>query len=406
MSPDVLVVGAGPAGSATALLLARRGWSVRILERSAFPRTKPCGECLSPGAVAAVARLGLLQQVRSLAPAEIEGWEVRSGEASGRGRFPAACGKGLALPRSLLDMAILSAARVAGAEIEEGVTVRSVGPPDAGRGRVLEVRSALGEPATYSGRVLVGADGLRSVVARATGGPRRPPRLRKLSLTLRIGGRRASSDLGLLALSDDVTVGLAPVSAAGNLWNLTLVVSSKRWGRAVAADPLGVALEQARRARLDWTEGPRVLAGPWASGPFDRPMRAVAAEGILLVGDAAGYYDPLTGQGIYRALRSAELAARAIDFDLRRKRQASGSFHGYRRRHAAAFRAGRLVQRAVETTVSRKRWRDLVVKRLGARPDVLSTLFSVTGDAQPAARLLGPDVLAPLLLPPRGVEPR
>ena len=148
---DVLVVGGGPAGSTVARLLAGRGWSVRLIDRARFPRAKPCGECLNPGAIAALDRLGVLPDVLALAPAPLDGWAVGTGATLARGRFPSACG-GLALDRARLDHALLEAARAAGVEVVEGRKV------------------AAGDPVLRSASVVVGADGLRSVVARSTSG--------------------------------------------------------------------------------------------------------------------------------------------------------------------------------------------------------------------------------------------
>lgn len=401
MSADVLVVGGGPAGSVTATLLARRGWSVTVLDRSRFPRPKACGECLNPGAVAVLARLGLLERLLPLSPAVLEGWEVRAGGRSARASFPAGgrAPTGLGLPRSVLDASLLDAAREAGARVEEGVSVRGLAALDRTGRRTVSVREGGGPTGVRSARFVVGADGLRSVVARAIAAPARPPRLEKLSLTVRVRGRRACASHGLLVLSDQGTVGLAPVSAAGDLWNLTVVVDAPRRGREVAAGPLGFVLEAAERAGLDWTEPPEVTEGPWASGPFDWPMRTVTARGVALVGDAAGYYDPLTGQGIFRAIRSAELAADAIDRALRRSGVSGSRLAGYRLRHRASFAPGRGIQRVVERVVSSGALREPVVGRLASRPGALSTLIGVTGDATPARRLLAAEVVRALVWP-------
>src|SRR5207302_1243084 len=84
----LVIVGGGPAGSAMARLLAQRGRSVTVVDRAAFPRAKPCGECLNPGAVAALERLGLLGSVLALGPARLDGWRVESGGHVAVGTFP------------------------------------------------------------------------------------------------------------------------------------------------------------------------------------------------------------------------------------------------------------------------------------------------------------------------------
>ncbi|HLN62756.1 MAG TPA: FAD-dependent monooxygenase, partial [Symbiobacteriaceae bacterium] len=79
MIPDLLIVGAGPAGAALGGLLAARGWAVEIVEAARFPRPKPCGECLNPGAVAALHRLGLWEAAAPLEPMGLSGWRMRVG---------------------------------------------------------------------------------------------------------------------------------------------------------------------------------------------------------------------------------------------------------------------------------------------------------------------------------------
>jgi flavin-dependent dehydrogenase len=383
------VVGGGPAGSTTARLLALRGWRVRLLDRARFPRPKPCGECLNPGAVAALERLGVLDDVLALEPAPLAGWVVgasggprfarftRQPIAVARGRFPAGHG-GFSLDRARLDHALLAAARRAGVEVEEGRRV------------------AAADPVLAAAPVVVGADGLRSVVARAAGAYRRAPRLRKLSITLHVEAVALDPSEGWIRLDALGTVGLAPLDPGGARWNATVVVDARAHGRTVAGDPAAFALARVADV-LAPAPPPRAVAGPWTSGPFDWPGRRAVADGVVLVGDAAGYFDPLTGQGIFRALRSAELAADAIDTALRTgrafRRDLAPYEHALRRELSAPLR----VQRGVEAVISRGPLRRGAIALLGRWPRPMDTLIAVTGDLEPPRALLRPGVWADLL---------
>ncbi|NIP60948.1 MAG: hypothetical protein GWM92_21015 [Gemmatimonadetes bacterium] len=398
--PDVLVAGAGPAGSVTAMLLAREGWSVTLLERTRFPRPKACGECLNPGAVKLLAGLGLLERVRALDPAPIRGWRIE-GPAGlpALGTFAPRVGLGLAVPRSRFDHALAAAAVVSGVVLEEGVRVEGAEPGGPGRLPTLAVRDRSGRTGKRRARVVVGADGLRSAVARAIGAHRRLPRLRKVSLTVRLRGTGPSRDRGRLALRDDRVLGLAPVHGHDPLWNATVVARTERFARAVARDARAFVTRSLEELGPEWREQPRITDGPWASGPFDWPTRSAVAAGILLVGDAAGYFDPLTGQGIYRALRSARLAARAVDRSLRNG-EVSGKLHReYDRALSRAFGPGRRVQKIVEGVVANGCLRRAVLGRLARAPEAMDALIRVTGDAAPVRSLAGPGAWAPFLAP-------
>jgi 2-polyprenyl-6-methoxyphenol hydroxylase-like FAD-dependent oxidoreductase len=109
MTVEVLVVGGGPAGASTAFQLARQGVSVRLLERSRFPRSKPCAECLSPQASRILSDMGVLEELEGKG-AHLRGMMVRAPNgASARGDYAAAHGfrgfrdRGLAIRRELLD---------------------------------------------------------------------------------------------------------------------------------------------------------------------------------------------------------------------------------------------------------------------------------------------------------------
>jgi len=430
-TPDVLVVGGGPAGSTVAMLLARRGRNVVLLDRARFPRPKACGECINPGGVALLERLRLLPAVQSLPGARIEGWELVTGRGHrASARFGPEVRAGLAVAREWLDHALLDVARDEGVRVREGVTVRGAARADAdvasrhatapapgrrspGALPSVDVVERNGSRATRFARIVVGADGLQSVVARALGAPTRPPRVRKVSLTARLqaagvaagaGPAPAAVPLrvplprgsGRLVLTDEGTLGLAPVGKG--VWNATVVVDAAQHGREIADDPRAFL-----RARLDrladgWSEGVDIAAGPWASGPFDRPRTRVAGGGLVLVGDAAGYFAPLTGQGIYRALRSAELAAASIDTALRRDRPSEAALAGYARALDDAFRTGRRLQWTIERVLARRWSRQLAVARLGRVPGALGALIRVTGDTRPCSSLVGVPMLRALTL--------
>ncbi|MEJ2678370.1 MAG: FAD-dependent monooxygenase [Gemmatimonadota bacterium] len=429
---DAVVVGAGPAGSVTALLLARQGLRVILVDRQAFPRDKPCGECLSARATRVLDRLGLLDAVEAAQPARLHGWTIHApGGARFTGRF-GDDGPALAIERLRLDTLLLDAACAAGAQFFRGHVTGLLRPGDAGaaanvvgrgsgsldggparaagvHGPVTGVagRDAHGRPFRLYARLVVGADGLRSVVARRLGMVRRAPRLRKVSLTTHIdapGLFPPDTDwLGEMHLGDGACVGLAPIDATGRRVNLTLVVA----GRPAALReerPEAFVADWIRRMpalcdRLGACDGNGVhVEGPFlASGPFDVPLRAVVADGAMLVGDAAGYYDPFTGQGIYRALASAESLAGIAGRALRLGDTSARRLAPYGRQLNRMVAPGRRLQHVVEWALARPRRADRVVRRLARSPDVADALIAVTGDTRPVRTLLTPGPLARFL---------
>ena len=384
--PDIVIAGAGPAGSVLATLLAREGRRVLILDRATFPRPKPCGESLNPGGVGALMALGLGEAVERLRPARMKGWALQSPEGiSVRADFGGPDVRAWGIPRAALDATLLDCARSAGAEVLEGVTV--LGCHEGGRGgrppRLL-ARTPSGASIELEPHVVVGADGLRSRVSRSLGWHQSPRGPRKASLSFRVRGRREESDRGTLFLGGRSTLGIAPVSSDGSQWNVTLVSSPDRSGRIpgaeqMAGDPSGLVQERMETAGIGWLNGPEVTGGPWASGSFHRPTGKTSGPGVLLVGDAAGYYDPLTGQGISRAIRGAALAARAIEGALADGRT-NPEFQGYSRALERMIRPTRTVQKVIEFVVSRPALRDAALGALTFTPSIAGLLVRVTGD--------------------------
>lgn len=420
---DTIVVGAGPAGSATALLLARAGYDVLLLDRHEFPRAKPCGDCLSAGATRILEYLGVLPRLEAERPAHLQGWRIIS--PGGHVLYRAFDGlapedplarTALALPRQRLDAILLDAARREGAEVRTGCHVIDLLRDTAGSINGVRARTSNNEYRLIRARLVIGADGLRSTTARRLGLVRRLPRLRKVSLTAHLHGVQSIGDNGELHLIDGACVGIAPVHAQQPdteppLCNLTLVADGDRFARQIAREGTTsffwkmVRRFPGLRDRIptppdhDDAGHPYLLASGrlLASGPFDSPTRAVTLPGAALVGDAAGYYDPFTGQGIFQGLQSALILAEEAAIALAAGQHHIPHLRHYARRREYALRGPRLVQYLIETVISKPKLADFAIDRLARAPTASAALIAITGDLRPARSLLSPSVALDLM---------
>ena len=399
MTTDVLVVGGGPAGSVTALLLARAGYGVTLLERQQFPRTKPCGDCLSPAANRILARIGVLPDVLRARPALLEGWTLTAPDGTGfSARFAEVTtdqrdAHALALRRDVLDAVLLEHARHAGAHVLFDTHVTDV--LFGATGKVSGVRARQGNRTiSFGARMTVAADGLRSVIARRLHAHRRRPRLRKTSFTLHVPLTSAHS-FGEMRLAPGACLGIAPVQTGSGerTHNITLVLNHGTFNPHVGAR----AILHDGLARFGITAGPFDDAALLTSGPFDWPVRHVAFAGAALVGDAAGYYDPFTGEGIYHALAGAELLAAHAAVALRQDRVDPAGLQGYAAAHQKLVTPARLVQYMIEFACARPRVANALFARLAQQREIARRLIGVTGDLLPATSLFSPRLLLRLV---------
>lgn len=396
---DVIVVGAGPAGSALAAQLAAR-FDVLLLDRWRFPRAKPCGEYASPGVPAALERLGCWPATAALGPARLRGMEIVAPDG---GRFAVEYGSdgggprlSLTLPRREFDAALLEHARRRGATVQEGTLVLDV----LRRGeQVVGVlaRAPDGAVRERRARLVVGADGLRSVVARRLGlaRPQRWPQ--RLGLVAHYQEVAWPAPWGEMHVGRRGYCGVAPLGDGRLTVGLVLPAGTRPppggldalFDAALSDYPtLAARLGRGRRA------GPVLGVAPLGVG-----ARRVAGAGFLLVGDAAGFFDPFTGEGIFRALRSAELAAAVASDALGRGDLSAGALAPYARRRAAAFRDKEWLVGLVQLFVCQPALLSYAVARLAARPALASVLNRALGDVAPARDALRPGYLAALLRP-------
>jgi flavin-dependent dehydrogenase len=400
-SADVLVIGAGPAGSASAALLAGAGHDVIVVDRAAFPRDKPCSEYLSPEAVRVLDRLGAVGSLEQSGAQPLEGTVVIGpGGARLHGIFgearPAPFRRtGLSVARQVLDATLLQTARSAGARVMERTRLEElVYEGGAVAGAVL--RGPRGRQVVRS-RLVIGADGLRSSVARRLGAHSRGS-LRRVAFVAHVEGVPGLARSAEMHVGARGYVGLNPLGR--DVTNVALVVPA-----ALAAGARGRSSEfffeslerfPGVRGRVDLR---RMVRPVLATGPFATRARRVTADGALLVGDAADFFDPFTGEGICSALRGAELVALHAGAALHepgvvtRRRLAT-----YRRARIRSFAGKWAVERLIGYGMLWPRLFDRAVERLGRRPGMAHTLIGVTGDFVPARAALNPLFLARLLL--------
>ncbi len=402
MDTDVLIAGAGPAGSAAAVHLARAGWRVVVVDRAAFPRDKPCSEYMSPEAVRLLDRLGVVADLEAAGAVALEGTTVVGArgsrltglfrEAGPRPFRPA----GLSLPRRILDARLVRAAREAGAEVRERTRVEGL-LYDGGAVAGALVRDADGRHSPIRARLTIGADGLGSLVARRLGRQRRS-HPERVAFVAHLGGIAGMGRTAEMHVSEAGYVGLNRVGA--ELYNVALVVPQARaaGARGDATRFFFDALETfpGVRGRIDARRLEREVL---VTGPFASRASRVSGPGALLVGDAADFFDPFTGQGIFSALRGAELAAETAEGALRCRGSVSAeALAPYRQRRRQAFMGKWAVERLIGYGMYFPALFDRAVGRMGQRPEMAHTLIGVTGDFVPAGRVLNPRFLTRMIL--------
>jgi len=397
---DVIIVGAGPAGSTTAFYLARAGLDVLVLEKSRFPREKVCGDGLTPRGVKALVGMGI-------SVSEQDGWIRNKGlRVIGAGQrlelaWPELSSYpdyGLVRPRTDLDEMLARRAQQAGARLCEGVTV--TGPVlDDRTGRIVGVTAKPAdaeEEQTYAGRVVVAADGNSSRLSVAMGLRKREDR--PLGVAVRTYYQTPRHDDDYLESWLDLWDGDRLLPGYGWIFGMGDGTSNVGLGLLNTSAAFGHTDYHAMLRK--WLKG---MPAEWGFTEANRtqPIRGAALpmgfnrtphyfNGLLLVGDAGGMVNPFNGEGIAYAMESGEILARTVAQALARARRAEAErvLAGYPQALADTYGGYYTLGRAFVKLIGRPGLMRFATKHAMSRPalmrfalKLLANLTDPRGDA-------------------------
>jgi geranylgeranyl reductase family protein len=399
-SPDVIVVGAGPAGSTAAMILARAGIRVLLLDKARFPRDKICGDAVGLDGVRVLRRLGLMERIRAARAIAVRGVLVTSPKgACATIRLPEERVKeiGFILPRLVLDHLLLEAAVEAGAQLREGFNVEA---PLFSDGAVVGIKGTHnGQSVTLRAPLTIAADGAHSVFARHI-------LLRRKSADARVFALR-SYYRGVHGVGDNIEIHYMADSLPAFGWIFptggdTANVGVGVWGGRDASRNIRLVLDSFLHRCVPARERLRdaIAEAPLQGWPLDLGEGAwrASAGGLLAVGDAASFIDPLTGEGIGTAMVSSELAA-ATALEALTARDFSARFLGrydtaWRWRLGTDFVGGLLLKKIM----SHKHAAELIIGR-ASRDEIIGALWGgLIAGALPKWMFLNPVILARFVL--------
>ena len=347
---DVAIVGGGPAGSSCAAFCAMAGLQSLVLDREKFPREKVCGDCLNPSCWPVLERLALADRVRDLPHSKLG--SVAFIAIDGRELIvdlPSGANCEISVKRSLFDDLLLRRARELGANIHEQTTVTGLSRNDH-----WHIETASGE--FFQARILVGADGRNSTVAHLCNLLPRPARER-VALQAHIPLPRDFGNRIVLQFLREGYSGQASVNETQ--LNLCLVGTPptisklRRWAE--------------HQFQLPADQGWRTIT------PLTRSPVPSAHENLFFVGDAARVVEPFTGEGIYYALRSGELAANAAAKIVRGENRQL-ALRNFTRAYSGMYRGRLWINRLAREAVLRPQLGSFFVHAARVNPSILKSL--------------------------------
>ncbi|MEO5860113.1 MAG: NAD(P)/FAD-dependent oxidoreductase [Pyrinomonadaceae bacterium] len=379
---DVVIVGAGPAGSSAAIRLAALGRRVLLIDKASFPRHKLCGEFVSPECLDHLKDLGVMPQVTGQHPQRID----RTVFYSSRGRSFSVASRWLAqnngvsigLSRRSLDQILLDRAVECGVAVRTEVSVLDVEAAD-GRPATISLRAADGSTHETTTSIVIDATGRGRYVARKFDGLTQSVKPRQVAFKAHLRG--AGIEPGTCEIFSYAGGYGGCSQVEDGIFNLCFIVDAGLV-RSIGSDPMKVLESTILKNR----RAAKVLANievvsDWISVPIARygSMDPAPAEGIIAIGDAAAFIDPFTGSGIAMALQSSRLACEAIIGQTEREVIAEA----YRTSHAASFQKRLRVCRALRYLSDSSNVADTMIAALSGSSAISRYLARLTRTSTP-----------------------
>jgi menaquinone-9 beta-reductase len=378
---DVLIVGAGPAGTMSTLQIARhrRDLDLVLTDASPEPRHKPCGEFLSPDGLRILAQVGLEAAVMASGAHPLTGLSLVSPRGEMASDYHPMLGHvphrpyGVGVRREVFDGVLQdAAARVA--DLRRGT--RIVGLERAGDGWQVTLRDDAGERRLHA-RLVIGADGRQSLVRRRAGLDV-PAGRQRFALVCRATGIPHGTH-GEMHLGPLGQVGVAPLGGGEVNLNLLLSQPGRRLLQQRSPGELMRAALRATPSLRPRTAHARL--GPLlTTGSLPQKSRTVVDDGLALVGDAAGFCDPFTGEGMCFALQGAEALGPVVAALPAQGAWSARLLRPYADAYRARFAAKRRLGEGLQVVLRRRPLAERMVAMIGCHRGLSRFLVAMTGD--------------------------
>lgn len=396
---DVIIIGGGPAGCAAAIGLSRLGFNVVLCDQAKFPRDKVCGEFISPAADPILDRLGILDRIQSLNPKRLKGVSISSyGGEELAIEYPYQPGSterptSLSVPRYELDSLFIEEVKRVGVEVREQHKVTEFLMEDD---CVVGVRGWDENKTSFSihAPLVIDAGGRNSLSLKKFNLKKEPVGKVKIALAAHWQGAQIADDYCYMHVSDPGYTGIS--SVGDDRANVVLVIhrhsmngvkSEKFYLDTVMNNPL-------RRKILKDAE---CIESVRAVESLAFSVKPVPCGGLLLVGDAMGFIDPFTGEGIYLSLRSSEIAVEVAAKALKNSDFSRTALKVYEVRRKQEFDKKFLLSGILQKLIYNKFFCDRVVRALKGDRDLAETLVGVIGDLTPAETVVSFKFLSKLV---------